>query len=384
MLKNEIQQLNPWWEKGYKKEAIIPRPIYTGKILNSDTKQIQVIVGARRVGKTYILKNTIDILLKSVKPKEIFYITAELPNISGLTLMELIDHYKIINNTSKLPSYLFIDEVQDLKDWQIQVKYIYDNYKSRIFLSGSSGLILTKETSKLTGRFLLTHVYPLSYREFISFKKNATIKEYLDIGGYPEYVVSEEKDVLLQTVEGTMYRDLLSYYGIRNPIMLKDLLQLLCDKVTTAVSDITIAKDLRVDTKTAQFYLSYLQDVFLIYPLFRAGKSHKKIKGFSPKYYINDTGLLKLFSRTPREGHLMENAVFLHLNRLAQTQNVDLNFDFLETGEEVDFTYNKIIYDVKAGLIPQNFSDKVTYIVQKRDINNLARQIELEKLLLIE
>jgi len=383
MLKDEIVQLNPWWEKGYKKEPIIPRPYYLDKILNSQTNQIQIIIGARRVGKTYIMKDAINKLLDTEEPKDILYITAELPNMVGRELVDLLEAYKQIHGRSDNPMHVFLDEVQDLANWQTQIKYLHDNYKIKLYLSGSSGLVLTKETNKLTGRFLLTHVYPMSYKELKSFDNKFSLEDYLDTGGYPEYVLTGQKEVLLNTVEGILYRDLLSYYGIRNPTLLKDLLQLLCDKVTTTVSDKTLAQDLHVDIKTAQFYIKYLQDVFLVYPLYRFGKSHKKVKGFSPKYYLNDTGLLKLFSKTPREGHLAENAVFLHVKQLAERKLTDLHFDFLaDTGGEVDFAFEDKLYDVKAGALPTDFSEQVTYIVKDLDPNNPARQVGLEKFLL--
>ena len=280
MIKDEIIQLNPWWENGYKNRKTISRFGYVDKLMGNKTKLIQLITGARRVGKTYILKEIIGRLIEKENPKSILYIMAKLPNISGREVMEILDEYKQIFKTKKLPKYLFLDEVQDLKNWQTQIKYLYDNYSMKIFVTGSSSLVLTKETSKLTGRFILTHVYPLSFAEFKLFRKTAKVDEYLNIGGYPEYVISGQREVLMDTIEGILYRDLLSYYGIRNPVMLKDLLQLLCDKISTPVSDKLVAKDLKIDIKTAQFYLQYLQDVFLIYPLYREGRSHKKVKGF--------------------------------------------------------------------------------------------------------
>lgn len=81
----------------------------------------------------------------------------------------------------------------------------------------------------------------------------------MQTGGYPEYVRSRDQDYLQQTIESTLYRDLLSLHGIRNPVLLKDLLRLLCDKITTPVSANRISQDLKIDIKTAQFYLQYLQ-----------------------------------------------------------------------------------------------------------------------------
>ena len=381
MIKDEIIQLNPWWENGYKNRKTISRFGYVDKLMGNKTKLIQLITGARRVGKTYILKEIIGRLIEKENPKSILYITAKLPNISGREVMEILDEYKQIFKTKKLPKYLFLDEVQDLKNWQTQIKYLYDNYSMKIFVSGSSSLVLTKETSKLTGRFILTHVYPLSFAEFKLFRKTAKVDEYLNIGGYPEYVISGQREVLMDTIEGILYRDLLSYYGIRNPVMLKDLLQLLCDKISTPVSDKLVARDLKIDIKTAQFYLQYLQDVFLIYPLYREGRSHKKVKGFSPKYYLNDTGLLRLYSKTVREGHLAENAVFIELSRKARQERSEICYRITEKGEEIDFVDNGRLFDVKMGELPIDYREDVVYVVKKINKKHPAKQIKIEDLL---
>ena len=381
MIKDEIKQLNPWWEKGYKNSNIISRSGYVDRLVPGKMKMIQLITGARRVGKTCILKEIIGKLIEKENPQSILYITAELPNISGRDVMEILDEYKQIHNTKKLPKYLFLDEVQDLKNSQTQIKYLYDNYSMKIFISGSSSLVLTKETAKLTGRFILTHVYPLSFNEFKLFRKGAKVDDYLNMGGYPEYVISGQREVLMDTVEGILYRDLLSYYGIRNPVMLKDLLQLLCDKISTPVSDKLVARDLKIDIKTAQFYLQYLQDVFLIYPLYREGRSHKKVKGFSPKYYINDTGLLRLYSKTIREGHLAENAVFIELARRARQERREICYRITEEGEEIDFVDGNKLFDVKMGELPVDYREDVIYVVKKIDTKHPARQVEVGDLL---
>jgi hypothetical protein len=143
-----------------------------------------------------------------------------------------------------------------------------------------------------------------------------------------------------------------------------------------------VAKDLKIDIKTAQFYLQYLQDVFLIYPLYREGRSHKKVKGFSPKYYINDTGLLRLYSKTVREGHLAENAVFIELSRRAHQERREICYRITEKGEEVDFVDGDKLFDVKMGELPVDYREDVTYVVKKINKNHLAKQIKIGDLLL--
>ena len=124
------------------------------------------------------------------------------------------------------------------------------------------------------------------------------------------------------------------------------------------------------------------QKKFLIYPLYREGRSHKKVKGFSPKYYINDTGLLGLYSKTVREGHLAENAVFIELSRKARQERSEICYRITEEGEEIDFVDGDRTYDIKMGELPVDYREDVIYVVKKINKNHLAKQIKIENLLL--
>lgn len=337
-----------------------------------------------------IMMDIVRELLKQHPSEQIFYITAELPAMAGIPISELWDIYQQLHpSTSKQITHWLIDEIQELPNWQSEVKYMHDQKRIKFYITGSSSLILNQKSAKLTGRFILTHVLPLDFTEFLTFtgrslKKNQQhnqnlVNDYLDTGGYPEYVLSGNDTILVQTVESVMYRDLLSLYGIRNPAILKDILRLLCDKVGTPVSFNNVADDLKVDVQTAQFYLKYLQDVYLIYPLFRRGKSHKIVKGFIPKYYLNDTGILRLFSQTPRIGHLAENAIFLRLKSLQASSSSEPFYDYVD-GREVDFIFNQQHFDVKMKPI-ETGSEKIIYIVAQTQPDIGWPQIELWKFL---
>ena len=261
-------------------------------------------------------------------------------------------NYKLLNNEM----FVFIDEIQEIKGWQKDIKFLYDNSKIQFVVTGSSSLILKNDTSKLTGRFILQHILPLSYPEFLKFKKAKhsadLLNEYVKYGGYPEYVLNGSQVYLQQAVESTLYRELLDIYGIRNPIVLKDILGLLADKITTPVSANKIAKDLKMDDKTVKFYLDYLKSVYLIYPVYLYGRSNKISKGSLPKYYFNDNGVLNLFGIRQRIGHLVENAVFIELLRNQDSELTNIFYD-IEDGQEVDFRVREQLYEVKTkGLTP--------------------------------
>ncbi len=386
--KEELSKLNPWWHAKQKSEALYPRPDYTERLLSHPQHIIDVLIGARRVGKTSILKECIHQLIKKHPASSILYITAELPLLANINLTDLIETFKKSLKKGQ-KKFIFIDEIQEIKNWQTVLKYYVDTDTIKFFVTGSSSLILNRHTTKLTGRYLTTHVFPLSYTEFLAFKSKVTRKkwaaapqtalDYLETGGYPDYVITGNPQLLIETTESILYRDLLSLHGIRNPALLKTILQLLCDKITTPLSATTIAKDLKIDPQTAASYLRYLQDVYLVYPLYRKGRSHRIVKGSTPKFYLNDTGILKLFSQVSRVGHLAENAVFLHLLRHYAATSADVFYD-IEEDQEIDFVIKTQKYDVKFKPIEEPLKN-MTYIVPEVSAKSDAKQIPLWKFL---
>jgi len=347
-LKTTLTNLNPWWETPKYRFDIKPRSSYKELIFNQ-SKNIDIFIGARRVGKTSLMQNVINHLLSSgINSKQIIYFSADARVSQSLSPEDIVSYVKTVftlKPTDKI--YLFLDEVQDMPDWQRSVKYLYDNTSIKIYLTGSSSLILRPQTSKLTGRFILHEILGLSFTEYLEFtgqklfklqSKNTTlVTEYLQTGGYPEYVLNKDRQALSNIIESTLYRDLISKYGIRNPAFLKDLLDYLADKVTSPVSNANIARDLGVNDDTAKFYLQYLQDVYLIYPVYRKGKSNKISKSSVPKYYFNDTGVLALRSLSPKIGSLAENAVYLHLRRKSFSKEYPDIFYNEISGTEIDF-----------------------------------------------
>jgi uncharacterized protein len=406
-LDKTLTELNPWWDNPNYRNKVFSRSSFS-YLKENGTELIDVFIGARRVGKTSIMQDIINNLLDSgIKSSQIVYFVTDARITENLIPEDIIRFVrKKYNIKESKKVYLFLDEIQDMQDWQRGVKYLYDNSNIKIYITGSSSLILRAETSKLTGRFLLHEVLSLSFREYLEFTKQKTFKsqskntelvtKYLETGGYPEYVLGGERQVLSGIIESTLYRDLVSQYGIRNPMFLKDLLDYLADKVTNTVSNQGIAKDLKVNDDTAKFYLKYLQDVYLIYPLFRKTRSHKITKSSVPKYYFNDTGVISLRAISPKIGSLAENAVYLHLRRKASSKEhtdiyygevngVEIDFETKESGlVEVKFRDNIAVEDLekyqlvdkRIKLVVKNYSETV------HDVLPMHTKITLDEFLL--
>ena len=354
-----LKQTNPWWDNENFTFNLLEREEYLSNIMDRKDRLIQILIGARRVGKTFILKSVINhLLLEGAKEKNVLYISCDAREVRDLGIKRVIDIYiKQFKINLKQRIYIFLDEVQEVKDWQSDVKYFYDNLSIQFYLTGSSSLILSSKTSKLTGRFILHQVLPLSFKEYLLFTNTKIIKdkknnekileEYLQTGGYPEYVLLKNRQYLMDAIESTLYRELLEVYGIRKPKLLRTLIEYLSDKVTNYVSANKIRQDLKVDDKTAAFYLQYLQDIYLLYPVYKYGRSYKISKNSIPKYYFNDTGILNVFSLYPKIGQLTENVVFLHLLRKSRSkQSLNIFYDVINN-IEIDFRAQNQLYEVK-------------------------------------
>ena len=163
--------LNPWWE-GKEIETGISRDAYLEKISTYLTrKQIEVFIGSRRTGKTTLLKQFIKTLLQTaVSEKDIFYLALDHPVLSGIPISEHVRNMRkrfMHDRDRKL--YLFLDEVRESPQWEAELKALYDLEDLKIFCTGSTSSLISRQAGKLTGRQIVSTVFPLSFQEFIRF-----------------------------------------------------------------------------------------------------------------------------------------------------------------------------------------------------------------------
>ena len=162
---NEIVHLlNPWW-RGETFDVGISRPKYVTPLQNSlSRKKTILLVGSRRVGKTTLLRQTIKFLLQTVESKHILYLLLDHPQIAQSTILELVTQFRkhfALDRSTKL--FLFLDEVQYVKQWEQEVKALSDTENVQIFLSGSASSELLTKKSFLTGRVKTYVIQPLDF-----------------------------------------------------------------------------------------------------------------------------------------------------------------------------------------------------------------------------
>lgn len=390
----ELNRINPWWNDKKWKSGYKNRVFYENILTKIDkTGLITMILGMRRCGKTSLQMMRIEKLIsQGIDPKQIMYITFEQRIFSEHRIVELMD--MAWNDDIKKDKYLFLDEVQEKDGWQEEVKYIYDLKLASIVLNGSSSLLLSKRTSLLTGRFAKMVVMPLSFAEFLEFinkkisktninQNRLLVEEYLNIGGLPDVVLGKiGKNEMKTNIEGVMYRDIVSLYGLRNPKILMDMYELLADTTTTPVGFVGMEKTLGLASETANMYLQYLQDAYILWSLPFWSRSRKITKKTIPKYYLSDTGILKMMALSSRIGHLTETAVVLNVLRYYANGLITRVGYVRENNSETDLIIDSKKFEVKTNGDVTVADDETKYIVLKNSDNN-QQKIELWEFLLM-
>ncbi|MBI5465190.1 ATP-binding protein [Candidatus Gottesmanbacteria bacterium] len=328
------------------------------KRLNSSEK-VLLILGARQVGKTTLIKAIQKRLEK--KNETIIYLNCDLEEEKGLINTTSLTPLKKLTSGFK---FLFIDEIQRLDNPGLTLKIIYDHLKPvKVLATGSSSFDLKNKLSDaLTGRYLDFTLYPLSFAEIInasSFsshkilrKKQADtlIEDILLYGLYPEIYLQkrpEEKIVFLEKiVESYLFRDILAFQKIRHPQAIKDLTSALSYQIGSEVNENELASRLKIDRKTVVSYLDILEKSYVIFRLFPFSRNPRREIGKKYKIYFLDLGVrnaligdFNRFSLRRDAGLLWEN--FLILERLktyaSQGESVKCFFWRSYGGAEVDY-----------------------------------------------
>ncbi len=345
-------QFNPWWEGKFQAESI-KRNKYLDLFLNeAQEKQITIITGLRRVGKTTLIKQTIEELLKEKPGKNILFISLEHPIFDNHSILEIVEQFRTINGlTRKEKIYLFFDEIQYKNDFERELKILHDHENVKIFISGSNSLILKDTKAFLTGRNKVFLVEPLDFDEFLLFN-NIEIKKsdfhlykkhflnYLEFGGMPEYVLTKNKGKITSLVDDIIYKDIVGKHGVKNVNKLRELFLLLCERVGKRMSYNKIANILGIKVDSVINYISYFEEVFLIYQVSRFAKSLNEVIRSPKKIYISDIGIKNVFVGFKDLGALFENLVFLKI----KSQNPKY---YYENSKEVDFIVGKKAIEVK-------------------------------------
>ncbi len=354
-MEERLYRYNPWWEGDFELPGIISRQSILDVLLKHFlTKDIILLTGLRRVGKTTILKLFIKelIAVKGIDPKHIFYISLDDYLLAKKSILEIVEEYRKLQRIRfKEKIFLFFDEVAYKEDFEIQLKNLYDSQNVKIYASSSGASIIKSKKPYLTGRSIILEILPLDFNEYLNFKNISISKadehllenyfeDYLVVGGLPEYVLRGDIEYLKELVDDIIYKDISAFHNIKNPQILKDLFLLLMERAGKAVSINKVANILKISPDTARRHLEMFADTFLIYLMPRCGKTNERILA-PKKIYAADLGIRNLFTGFRDKGSLFENYVYLKI----KNRNPCYTY---EDGIEIDFmTKDKTLIEVK-------------------------------------
>ena len=301
-----------------------------------DNRLIKVLVGQRRVGKSYILRQIIKkIIDEGVNPVNIFYLNKEYTPfdfVTHFTDLELLVNEYRDEMKPQGRIYLFLDEIQTVEGWERLVNSYSQSYTDdfELFISGSNSHFLSGElASLLSGRYILFEVFPFNFQEFIRSKSleysRGSFLEYMQSGGLPDLFRlpdDETRRHYLSAVKDTvLLRDIIQRYNIKDARLLEDLFAFLVNNVSNMISINNIVsyfhgKQRKTNYETISNYIEHIRSTFLIHQAVRYHIKGKEILAGNCKYYINDLSF-KNFLYPAFEhgfGHMLENLVYLQLS----------------------------------------------------------------------
>jgi len=383
-----LEKLNPWWTKK-DFESGITREKYLEKIKTYlKPKEILILTGVRRAGKTTLLFQTIKYLIqKGVEPKQILFVNFDEADISNLEtpISDVLKVYYQDIGDNKKPAFLIFDEIQNVAQWEKWAKTIYDEKRNQLIISGSSSHLLDDKLANLiSGRYLKINVFPLDFGEYLKFKevnfkdklevvanKNSILKllrQYLSEGGFPKIVLEKNADLkreILKTYhESIVYRDVLLMHNVRQKRLMRELIYYLISNFTCLYSYKKISGLLSADFSTLKEYFSYLEESKAFFELSLFSYSLKTQSRNNKKIYFIDNGLRNAvsFKFSKDEGKLAENLVFVELKR----QDKEIYYWQNAKKQEVDF----IIKNKDQSLTAINIS--YTNKIENREFESLS------------
>lgn len=332
------------------------RTAYTDKIYSYSSKNrlIKVLVGQRRVGKSYILRQlAMKFIGNGVDSKNILFINRELSEFNFIQtdndLDDLVKRYrKELNPQGRI--YLFIDEVQGIQDWERIINSYSQDYvdEYEVFISGSNSKMLSGELATLlSGRYICFDILPFSFTEYVGIGgkecNKQSYEEYMASGGLPELFVLPEPELkrnYISAVKDTvLLRDIIQRYTIRDARLLEDVFVYLVNNASNLLSITNVTNFLKSSGRKTSYdtvaaYIGYIEDTYLVHRAERYNIRGKETIAGNCKYYLNDLSFNNYLYQGfgYGAGYQLENLVYLELLR----NGFDVYVGSIK-GKEVDF-----------------------------------------------
>ncbi len=400
-----LSEWNRWWETGsVSAELTGKKRGYTHELTSLiDAREVKVLTGVRRSGKSTLFYQLIEGLLKDkgVPGHQILLVNFEDEALIHFTLEEIYNTYQT-HLSPEGQIYLFLDEVQQKEGWERWIRKKYDLKQAiNFFVTGSSASLLSREyATLLTGRNLTTTIYPLSFLEILHYlgiqvndinlvsqemrnRINGLLIEYLREGGFPEIIFQKQnlkRRLLNQYFQDIVYKDIVNRHGC-HPTRIKDLAGYLMTNVSNPTSLRALRGVFGYGLNVIGDYIGYLEDAFLIFQVYLFDYSMKKQLVNPRKVYTVDNGLRNAvaFKFSQDEGRLLENAVFMELRR----RKMDIYYWKDKRGREVDFLIRKGLKIESAIQVCSDPNDEKTARREIAALESAMQEYDLKEGLII-
>jgi predicted AAA+ superfamily ATPase len=345
-----------------------------GKDVPRASSQAVILTGVRRSGKSTLLAR----LLK--RSRDFAFVNFEDTRLFGIAPEDFPTLISVLDELHPSRAAVGLDEVQEAPEWQRLVRALLDRGHP-VYAAGSNASLLGRELgAKLTGRHLSFQVLPFSYPEYLSYTRQnageASLRNYLDDGGFPTYLRERDPNILRTLLRDIVHRDVASRYGIREIRHPMNLALFLLANTGQSLSLQRLTKSLAVPTvgQTSR-YVEYLQDAYLLFAVPKFSPSFRKRVVSPSKYYAVDNGLRRANSPqgTPDIGHRLENAVYLGLRRLGEAVTYAGERDLWEC----DFVTDAAAIQVCAELTDWNRARELAGLVHAAELAGKRRALVL-------
>jgi len=351
----KIEQFNEWWTTG-KVRLLKPykRPLFSELLKYINDRQILLLYGLRRVGKTTLLYQLIQHLLyEGINAGNILYFSFDVAKADIEDVLRTYEQEKLRENFEKAEKvFVFLDEIHKTENWQNDLKIFYDLYPNlKFFISGSASINIQKKAKEsLAGRMYDFMLKPLSFREFLHLKgvevkfdewkiyeRQALplLHDYILKGGFPEILQEDNEEKVMNylrnnVLERIILIDLPSEFGIKDMELLKTLTELVAGNPGMVINYDALAKDLRRSKPTIINYINYLEYALILKLISNLRPGFLATSRKMRKAYMSNAAFSFIYSH--EIGKVMENLVL---------QELDAEYYFRKNKAEIDFILNK-------------------------------------------
>ena len=334
---------------------MINRPLYTEKIMvYTDTPFVKVLTGVRRSGKSTVLKMIMEKLQteRGISADQIVSMRFDSMEYEDMTAKQMFEAVKAKFSENK-KTYLFLDEVQEIEGWEKVVNSLASDYDVDLYVTGSNSRMMSSEISTyLTGRYVSFRIFPLSFEEYLTFRKeytevkdvHAELADYIRLGGFPathlrDYSQDEVYTIVRDIYNSTIFSDIVRKNQIRKVDQLERVVKYTFSNVgntfsAKSISDYLKSEHRKIDNETVYSYLEKLEKAYLLHRCSRYDLQGKEILKTQEKFYLADTALrYSVLGYHPDSvASSLENVVYLELCRRGYEVNIGKTAD-----GEVDF-----------------------------------------------